>query len=109
MVQIQVVQYQTVEGKAPFQDWLHSIKDFVTRARIRTRVDRLELGNFGDCKSVGEGVSELRLHFGSGYRVYFGQEGPTLVILLCGGDKDSQSRDIKHAQEFWRDYKRRSK
>ena len=108
MARIEIVQYQTCDGRVPFREWLHAIKDMHTRARIRTRIDRLQLGNFGDCKSVGWGVLELRFHFGPGYRLYFGQEGRTIIVLVCGGDKSSQPQDIKRAQEYWKDYKRRT-
>ena len=65
---------------------------------------RLEQGNFGDCASVGDGVSELRMFFGPGYRVYFGEHGDVVVILLCGGDKSSQNRDIEQAKTYWKEY-----
>ena len=80
------------------------MKDKTVQARILTRLERLLSGNFGDTKLVGTGIWELRFHFGPGYRVYFGLDGITLVILLCGGDKSSQDRDIRHAQEHWKDY-----
>ncbi len=105
---MQIVQYQTVEGKVPYQEWLDSIKDVNIRSRIRTRIDRLELGNFGDFRSVGSNVLELRLHFGPGYCVYIGREGQAIVILLCGGDKSRQVQDIERAKVFWQDYLRRS-
>ena len=92
----------------PFREWLHSLRDVQGRSRIRVRLNRVRLGNLGDCKSVGEGVMEFRLDFGPGYRVYFGQAGDTLVILLCGGDKRTQSRDIATAKEYWQSYKRRT-
>ena len=79
------------------------------RAVIRARINRLELGNFGDCKSVGTGVLELRVSFGPGYRVYFGRDGNTLVVLLCGGDKGSQAKDILKAKLLWKEYKDASK
>ncbi len=104
----EILQYQTREGKAPYREWLLSLKDATVKARIRTRLDRLRLGNFGDCKGIGEGVSELRLQFGPGYRIYFGQDSRSIVILLCGGDKSTQVKDIRLAQEHWEDYKRRS-
>ncbi len=107
MFQKEISQYQTIDGKVPFRDWLISFKDSTIRARIRTRIDRLQLGNFGDCKAVGDGVFELRIHFGAGYRIYFGQDGKSLVILLCGGSKGSQNKDILLAQDYWEDYKRR--
>lgn len=93
----------------PFGEWLDSLKDRKARAKIFTRLDRLALGNPGDCKSIGAGLSELRIDFGPGYRVYFGQDGEILIILLCGGDKDSQDKDIIVAKEYWADYKRRKK
>lgn len=76
----------------------------MTRRRILLRIYRLEQGNFGDCKLVGDGVSELRLFFGAGYRVYFGECGGDLVVLLCGGDKSSQDADIQQAKDFWQRY-----
>jgi putative addiction module killer protein len=74
------------------------------RKRILVRVSRLQRGNYGDYKSVGEGVSELRMFFGSGYRVYFGERGNNLIVLLCGGDKSSQDKDIEKAKEYWQEY-----
>jgi putative addiction module killer protein len=91
-------------GRAPFSDWLSSLRDRAARARIRVRIDRLRIGNFGDCKPVGAGVSELRIDYGPGYRVYFGQAPGRVVLLLCGGDKRTQARDIERAQAFWADY-----
>jgi putative addiction module killer protein len=101
-------EYLTEKGFNPFRDWLHSLKDIQARARIRVRLNRVRLGNFGDCKPVGEGVMELRMDFGPGYRVYWGQSGEVVVILLCGGDKRTQARDIKMAKQFWHSYKRRT-
>ena len=101
---MEVREYLTANDKNPFRKWLNSIRDSRTRARIQTRLDRLEIGNFGDCEPVGEGVSELRLHFGAGYRVYFGKDGDNIVLLLLGGDKGSQADDIKTAKEYWSDY-----
>jgi putative addiction module killer protein len=72
------------------------------------QVNRLAFGSFGDWKSVGDGVSELRIDYGPGYRVYFGRKGKTVVILLCGGDKSSQKTDIKTAKEYWKDYEKRT-
>ena len=99
-----VKNHVTPEGKAPFEEWIRGIKDKRTVARILQRIDRVRLGNFGDCHSVGDGVYELRVHFGSGFRVYFGMTGIQLVILLCGGDKGSQKKDIAAAQEYWKEY-----
>jgi putative addiction module killer protein len=74
------------------------------RKRILARVSRLQQGNYGDCESVGDGVSELRLFFGSGYRVYFGEKDNQIVVLLCGGDKSTQSKDIEQAKAYWKEY-----
>lgn len=85
-----------------FDRWLNDLRDTHGRVRILKRLDRLPDGNFGDAAPVGEGVSELRLHFGPGYRVYFVQRGVTIIILLCGGDKSSQADDIAMAKELAR-------
>lgn len=100
--------YATLSGKVPFLEWLNSLKDPSTRLRIRRRLDRLELGNLGDCEPVGEGVSELRLFFGSGYRIYFAEQDNEIIILLCAGDKGSQKKDIKTAKMYWNELKERS-
>jgi putative addiction module killer protein len=81
-----------------FDRWLHRLKDRVGAARILVRIDRLALGNPGDVKSVGGGVFELKIDYGPGYRIYFAQRGQQLVLLLCGGDKSTQSQDISTAQ-----------
>lgn len=81
--------YITLSGNVPFVDWLRCFKDPVMRHRIRRRLDRVELGNYGDYRSLGDGVSELKLDFGPGYRIYFAEEGDVIVVLLCGGDKSS--------------------
>lgn len=97
--------YRTSDGQSPFIEWLESIRNTNTQARIQARLERLEDGNLGDCQSVGDGVYELRIHFGPGYRIYFGQVGNTIVLLLCGGDKSSQTRDIQRAKIYWQEYK----
>lgn len=99
-----VIVFRTATGKEPFTDWLNGLRDGRSRRRILQRLFRLESGNFGDCKAVGGGVSELRFFFGPGYRVYFGEDGDTIVVLLCGGDKSSQRRDIRQAQTYWKEY-----
>jgi putative addiction module killer protein len=86
-----------------YAEWFKSLRDRQARARINTRIRRLSLGNPGDVKPVGEGVSELRIDYGPGYRVYFVQRGETLVILLAGGDKRTQNRDIRTALELARE------
>lgn len=101
---MEINEYTTRTGINPYRKWFDALRDIKVKARIQTRIDRLELGNFGDCKSVGECVFELRLHFGSGYRVYFGKDGDSVVLLLLGGDKSSQPNDIKAAQEYWSEY-----
>lgn len=101
-------EYLTETGRNPFREWLHSLRDIQARARIRVRLNRVRLGNLGDCKAVGEGVLELKMDFGPGYRVYLGQVGDALVILLCGGDKQTQQRDIATAKLYWQSYKQRT-
>ncbi|MEN8219448.1 MAG: type II toxin-antitoxin system RelE/ParE family toxin [Pseudomonadota bacterium] len=102
---IQIEFYETKNGKIPFSIWLKSLNDGKkARARIRVRIDRLKRGHFGDSKSVGEGVYELRIDYGPGYRVYFGKVGLTIVLLLCGGDKSTQQVDIRKAKTYWHDY-----
>lgn len=100
--------YVTQNGKQPFIEWLESLKDKTLRYRIKERLDRVSLGNFGDCKSLKNGLMELRFTFGSGYRIYYGEDGDSIVLLLCGGDKSTQSKDIKKAQQYWQDYLMRS-
>ena len=97
--------YRTQNGREPFTEWLRSLRDQRTRDRIRKRLERLGDGNFGDCRSVGDGVFELRVHFGAGYRVYFSEMDRTIVLLLCGGDKSSQAQDIQRAKTYWLEHK----
>ena len=85
-----------------FDTWLSALKDKLGRARIIHLIRSAEHGNFGDCEPVGEGVSEMRIHFGPGYRVYYTRRGEVIYLLLLGGDKRSQKRDIKHAIEMAR-------
>ena len=96
--------YVTKNGKKPFVNWLESLKNKVDRYRIKERLDRVVLGNLGDHKPVGEGIYELRLQFSSGYRVYFGRDGDKVILLLSGGDKSTQRKDIKKASDYWQDY-----
>lgn len=105
---IELLEYLTPTADNPFREWIEGLRDRQARAKIRMRLNRLRLGNFGDCKSVGHGVSELRIPHGPGYRVYFGRKGNQLVILLYGGDKKTQSRDIELAHTYWDDYLQRS-
>jgi putative addiction module killer protein len=96
--------FTTASGQRPFSLWLKSLDERV-RAIVRNRLDRVALGNFGDTKPVGEGVQELRILEGAGYRVYYGIDGREIVLLLCGGDKSSQQKDIRNAKKYWKDYK----
>ncbi|MDQ2859737.1 MAG: type II toxin-antitoxin system RelE/ParE family toxin [Pseudomonadota bacterium] len=89
-----------VRETARFAAWFRELRDLRAKSRINTRIRRISLGNFGDVEPVGEGVSELRIHHGPGYRVYFVRRGATVVILLCGGDKASQQRDIRAARDM---------
>jgi putative addiction module killer protein len=103
----EIAYYVTLDGEEPFITWLEGLSDKKARAKIRTKIDRVSLGNLGNYESVGKGVVELKVDYGPGYRIYCGLEGQTLVILLCGGDKDSQDKDIKQAQKYWLDYRSR--
>ncbi len=104
---IQVLEYITEDGINPFHNWLNSLKDRSARARIRVRLNRVRLGNFGDCKPVGKGVNELRVDYGPGYRIYYGKTETSIVIVLCGGSKKTQSKDMQLAQTYWAEFKRR--
>jgi putative addiction module killer protein len=123
--------YLSVNGINPFSEWFDSLRDIRAKAKIRARLDRVEAGNLGDCKSVGDGVFELRIDYGSGYRSPFGEvksqkskvksKNPinkficsvpfsfwsTIIILLSGGDKSTQDKDIAKAKEYWEDYRSR--
>lgn len=98
--------YETADGKRPFIEWLKYLKDINAKAKILRRIERIKIGNLGDCKSVGKGVCELRIDCGAGNRIYFGQVGNAIVIILCGGEKNTQDKDIIAAQEYWEDYSR---
>lgn len=97
--------YQDKKGNEPFHDWLDSIKDKRTRARIDNRIKRVRLGNLGDRQSLGGSLYELRLHFGAGYRIYYGRVSDNHIILLLGGDKNSQAQDLEKVKHYWEDYK----
>ena len=98
-----IVLYLREDGGSPFQEWMESYDRQKVHGIILARIRRVENGNFGNCEPVGEGVSELKIDFGPGYRVYFGQDGDE-VVLLCGGTKATQGQDIRTAKEYWRDY-----
>jgi len=101
--------YLTPAGDKPFKEWLDGLKDILARQKIRIRLDRVRLGNLGKNRSVGEGVYELKVDYGPGYRVYYGLDKKTMVLLLLGGDKGSQKKDITQARTYWEDHKRRRK
>jgi putative addiction module killer protein len=103
----EIKNYLTKEGREPFAEWLIHLKDTGAKVAIVKRLERVQLGNLGDCKPVGEGVLELKFHIGHGYRIYFGQDGKVFVVLLCGGEKHGQKEDIKLAKKYWSDYKLR--
>jgi putative addiction module killer protein len=100
-----IVVFQAKDGQVPFEDWLDDLNDKRAVARVLARLARVRQGNLGDCRPVGEGVAELRVDYGPGYRVYFGQKGQTLVVLPCGGDKRTQERDIRLAKQYWHEFK----
>ena len=100
----QVHYYRTADGRVPYREWRDALRDRQAAAAIEARLGRLKLGLLGDCRPVGEGVLELRVHVGPGYRVYFLRAGAKVVVLLCGGDKRSQASDIRTAKRYRRDY-----
>jgi putative addiction module killer protein len=104
----QIVFYADEDGNEPFQVWIDNLRDQQGRRRIINRLFRVQQGNYGDVEPIGEGLSELRLFFGPGYRVYFGEDAGNIVVILCGGDKASQSRDIEAAKVYWKEYKSRA-
>lgn len=107
-IQRTVIYYETTEGKEPYKEWFEELCDERARAKIRVRIRRASLGNFGHCRILGDGVSELKVDYGPGYRVYFGVAGNKLIVLLCGGDKRTQTEDIEQAKFLWKCYRSRS-
>jgi putative addiction module killer protein len=95
--------FKTVNGRTPFTEWVENLA-FSVQKIILKRVKRVALGNFGDAKPLGDAIYELRIDSGPGYRVYYGLDGKTIVLLLSGGDKSTQAKDIKQAKEYWNDY-----
>ena len=104
---IDILKYETVEGSIPLDEWLADLRDRRAKARVLIRLDRLELGLEGHWRSVGDGVRELKIPEGKVYRVYYAWDGPTIILLLCGGDKSTQTTDIENAKTYWRDYNER--
>ena len=107
-VEKEVLFYETSTGKIPFEAWLEHLKDRKARAIIQARLDRLGYGDTGRFRALGLGLFELKIFFKPGYRVYYGEKGGRFVILLCGGDKSTQKKDIQKAREYWEDYKERT-
>ena len=103
---VSIAEYETPDGERPFANWFDEI-DANAALRVRRAIARMETGNFGDSKDVGEGVIEYRLTYGPGYRIYYGRDGDELVILLAGGTKKRQSNDIDRAKSYWANYKTR--
>jgi putative addiction module killer protein len=104
-MKLTIREFLRAEGGSPFRDWVGSL-EVTVRARVQARVLHFETGNLGDCRAVGGGVWEARLMFGPGYRIYFGRNGSSVILLLLGGDKASQRKDIRDAHRFWREYLR---
>lgn len=104
---ILVENFVTEEGECPFNDWHESLRDRKIMAKIDIIITNFRSGNYGDSEPVGSGVHERRIHYGPGYRLYFANGGKSLLILLCGGTKKNQSKDIKTAKKYWEDYKSR--
>ena len=105
---MEILEYLTADGRSPYRDWFDAL-DAVAASKIAVAITRIRLGNLSNAKGVGGGVQEYRIDFGPGYRIYFGRDGETLVILLAGGTKKRQQSDIETAQARWADYKRRKK
>jgi putative addiction module killer protein len=105
----QIIFYTDRDGNEPFQLWLDALRDKQGRRRIINRLLRIQQGNYGDVEPIGEGLSELRLFFEPGYRVYFGEDAGNIVVILSGGDKSSQDSDIENAKAYWQEYKTHAK
>jgi len=106
---IQIRRYVSESGKDVFGQWLSGLRDARTQAKIVARIDRLAVGNFGDCKPLGGGLFEFRIDWGPGYRIYYAMVGRNCVLLLCGGDKKRQTSDIRRARQYSKDYWERSR
>ena len=104
MIEREIKKLELENGLVPFDEWFGSLRDQKMQAAVDARLARVRAGNFGDCKSVGDGVFELRIALGPGLRVYYGLHGRKIVVLIGGGDKRSQPRDIRRAQEIWQQF-----
>ena len=100
----EILEYLTPEGRSPFHEWIRGLKDIKTRAIVRQRINRVRLGNLGYCKRLTSDISELKIDYGPGYRIYFAEHDDVIVILLCGGDKSTQRADIQQAVAYWQKY-----
>lgn len=107
IMEYEITIYSTEEGKEPFRDWLDSLKDVDTQALIFQRLQRIKLGNFGDCKPISEGLWEFRIHYKSGIRIYYARIGQRLILIIGGGDKRTQERDIAKAMKYLEEYRGR--
>lgn len=105
VVEYHIKIYKTATGACPFKKWFDDLKDRKAQVAIDLRLERMGMGNFGQCKVIGEGLHELKIDIGPGYRVYFGKIGLRIVLLLCAGDKKSQQKDIEKAKKYFQDYK----
>jgi putative addiction module killer protein len=104
MLEREIKKLELENGLVPFDEWFDSLRDMRMQATVDARLTRIRAGNFGDCKPVGDGVFELRINFGPCLRVYYGLHGRKIIVLIGGGDKGSQSRDIRRAQELWQQF-----
>ena len=104
---IQINEYLDEKGNSPYRKWLSGLRDKKAKAIIGLQVDKMGIGLLGDPQPIGEGLSELRIHYGPGYRVYYGRESKKEYLLLCGGDKSTQKKDISRAKYYWADYQER--
>ena len=98
--------YKRTNGRVPFDEWFNALKDVKVKARLLKRLDKIQLGNLGDWSTVGEGVFELREHFDQGIRIYYGMEKQRVILLLGGGNKSTQVKDIRKAKQYWQEYKK---
>lgn len=105
----EILYYVQEDGRSPFREWMERLRDKAAKMRIAQRLRRIEDGNLGDVKPVGEGVLELRIDVGAGYRVYCGRYGQTWIVLLSGGDKSTQRSDIERAKDLWAEWKGRQR
>lgn len=101
----QIIFYRDARDNIPYKKWFNALRDTKGRRILFRRLRQLEQGHYGDCEPVGEGVFELRVFFGPGYRVYFAEPQPNLILVLCAGTKDTQSKDIRNAKRYWKEFK----